>query len=532
MRLTLSALPLDENGAQILKSLLGGPRSHPAVDALIGHVLELGARFAVIEDPYTDLDYSADYQMFYAGAFKSYPRTTRRLHLFREDVSDIFEGEFAGQGPALEARGYLGFVVLRPISQGPIGRTVLQFPTPDDDLVIRWASRADFRVHLAGAEMKVRGAPFIQQEAKVGACAQAAIWMASLAVHTRHRTPRYTMADITAMAVTPMDPALSQALPAGSNGLNPAHMVRALRGMGHQPLFDYFLPTSGEALPANLAASRVLRYLDSGLPVILAMDNVNHAVTAVGYVEAPGPAVADGDSYDVFARALLVHDDQRGPYRLLPIRGTDIAALPRERLMMNGDEVLTVSGAVSHMFVPLPRRVYLRAERADIVARDFLLRQARELGDQISQMLAEDSAEAAETAGRFFAAVREDRLVRRTYLTSAARYRHHLAQGGLPEQVKSELLGRTLPHYVWVIEVMDRCSTQITHEGARLVLGHLVVNATSSSDPSNDLLMAHTPHLVVHRDIDAVDELADGSDFIEKAVLIDQDAPYAGRVRR
>ncbi|WP_293682599.1 hypothetical protein [uncultured Phenylobacterium sp.] len=529
MRLTLNALPLDANGAQLLRSMLVGDRSNAAADAVIAHAMELGAKFAVVEQPYTDLDYSADYQTFYAGAFKDYPRHTKRVHLFAEDVSDILEGPFAGQGEALEARGYLGFVVVRPISQGPIGRTVLRFPEPDDGLIVRRAARARTRVHLAGAELHVEGAPFIQQEAKVGACAQAAIWMASLPVHIRHRTPRFTMADITRLAVTPTDAILSRVLPAGSDGLNPAHMIRALRGMGHQPLFDVF-KGQGLSLPLGYAASMVLRYLDSGLPVILAMDDVGHAVTAVGYVEAPGAAIAPGQTYDCFARALLVNDDQRGPYRLLPLRAADADQLPRGRLMMNGADVLTVDGAVSHMFVPLPPRVFLPAHRADIVARDFLQRQAIELGAHFAELSEQSSQAAGQGVRSFFDAVLADRLVRRTYLTSAARYRHHLSQSDVADSVKVELLDRALPHYVWVTELMDRSSTHLTADGARAILGHLVVNATSSSDPDNDLLLSHTPHVVVHRDMNGAGSAR--GEVEESAVLVDDDHPYAGRIRR
>lgn len=527
MRLKLEALPLDSNGAQLLRKILVGERSNPAADALIAHIGELGARYAILESPYTDIDYSADYQTFYAGAFKDYPRQTKRLHLFKQDVIDVLEGPFEAQTEGLNTRGYLGFVVVRPISQGPIGRTVLAFPQPDDGLIVRRAARAKLRVHLAGAELSVEGAPFIQQEAKVGACAQAAIWMAALPVHIRHRTPRFTIAEITKLAVTPTDAVLSQALPAGSKGLNPAHMIRALRGMGHQPLFDVF-KGAGVSVPVGYAASMVLRYLDSGLPVILAMDGVGHAITAVGYVEAPGEAIAPGDTYEVFARAFLVHDDQRGPYRLLPLRLEDVDRLPRARLMMHGDQPLTVEGAVSHMFVPLPPRVFLPAHRADIVARDFLQRQALELGSEIIRMTAVASKAAADDVQRFYETVLQGGLVRRTYLTSAARYRHHLAKSDASPSVKLELLDRTLPHYVWVTELMERTATQ-TGYGARTILGHLVVNATSSSDPDNDLLLAHTPHVVTHRDMNS--EEADGA-IDESAVLVDEDHPYTGRLRR
>lgn len=101
MRLTLNALPLDANGAQFLRNILVGSRSNVAADALIAHVSELGAKFAVVEQPYTDLDYSADYQTFYAGAFKDYPRHTQRVHLFAEDVTTSPCGPCRAREPCL-----------------------------------------------------------------------------------------------------------------------------------------------------------------------------------------------------------------------------------------------------------------------------------------------------------------------------------------------------------------------------------------------------------------------------------------------
>ena len=160
-------------------------------------------------------------------------------------------------------------------------------------------------------------------------------------------------------------------------------MIRALRGMGHQPLFDLF--RDEEVAPIGPpTASQVIRYLNSGLPVILTMNKIEHALTAVGYVEVAGPALRDDQTYDAFVKALIVHDDQRGPYKLLPISLADVDGLPRDRLLMNFEETLTVADAVSHMFVPLPLRVYLRADRADTVAHDFLRRQAIELDPNTS----------------------------------------------------------------------------------------------------------------------------------------------------
>ena len=68
--------------------------------------------------------------------------------------------------------------------------------------------------------------------------------------------------------------------------------------------------------------STVCRYLNSGMPVILNRNDQNHSVLICGYLriddlaETARPARSIGDS-DVVA--LIVQDDQAGPYCVVPV---------------------------------------------------------------------------------------------------------------------------------------------------------------------------------------------------------------------
>ena len=535
MRITFTGFGLNPAGAQKLKQILAGDRSSPCAEALVAHATDIGAKFAVLEEPYTDQDYSSDYLNFYASAFKDHLRYTRRVHLFTEDISGWFAKSLADQASDKSIdSSYLGFVVVRPIRQGPIGRTLLRFPNLGKGLTARMAARAPSEIHLYGKKLSVTSAPFIQQDRRIGACAQAAIWMAARPMHMRHkRTAWHSIAEITRMATTPTDAEVSQELPAGSAGLNPMHIIRALKAMGHQPLHHYFRDADGK--PKSTPASEIiLRYLDSGLPVVLGMTSdagdIAHAIAAVGYVEVAGGVVRPGTTYDSFVRALIVHDDQRGPSRLIPLTADDIDHLPRDRLLMEAEKVLVVDEIVSHMFVPLPPRVFLRAERADIVAADFLtLQAAAGFGEKLANEASDAAAKAA--IADFYAKVRDEKLIRRTYLTSAGRYRHHLAKSSLSAPIKAELMTRQLPHFVWVTELMDPTSAQISSNGPRQLVGHMVVNATSSTDPNNDLLMAHLPHVLINRDINPPADKRDHIEFVETAEIFPDETPYCGRLR-
>jgi len=533
----LKGVELTPQGAQSLRHQISGERSNVSVEALLQHVADLGAKYAIVEAPYVDRDYTSDYLNFYAGAFKDHARTTKRIHFFRVDVSDIFARQLSEQVEALERvskedHNYCGFVVVRPIAQGPLGRTVLRFPQIGK-LTVRPAARADFQSHILGARLNVTGAPFIQQDMKLGACAQASIWMAGRAVETRHRrTSSYTIAEITSLAINPTDSELSRSLPAGSEGLNPMHMIRALRGMGHQPLHMLFKePECGKASTADIHAEEVIHhYLDSGLPVVVAMADMGHAVCAVGYVEVPGAAIRDGKTHSVFVRGLVVHDDQRGPYRVLPLTAGDIEHLPDDRLMRRQGAVLTVEANVSHMFVPLPSRVFLSAEKADIVVRDYIHLTSL-VSEDIIKVVNDLGADAGSAVRSFFEGVTEERWVQRTYLTTAARYRRHISGSEMAEEMKTEIVPRSLPHFVWVTELMDRSASQEGPAGARRVIGHFVLNATSSTDYNSDLLIAHLPHVIVHRDVNPPSEDDQVVDINESMVSFDASGDHLGRAR-
>jgi len=80
MRVTYTVEPLDtaENWAKLAEVLGDG---HPeVVQSTIRHLRILDVKSYVLEDPYIDRDYSADYLHFYARTFRTYPRHCKRAH--------------------------------------------------------------------------------------------------------------------------------------------------------------------------------------------------------------------------------------------------------------------------------------------------------------------------------------------------------------------------------------------------------------------------------------------------------------------
>ena len=89
MRITYTVEPLDtaDTWAKLAEALGDG---HPeVVQSTIRHLRILGVKSYVLEDPYIDRDYSADYLQFYARTFRTYPRHCKRAHFFSDDISSL-----------------------------------------------------------------------------------------------------------------------------------------------------------------------------------------------------------------------------------------------------------------------------------------------------------------------------------------------------------------------------------------------------------------------------------------------------------
>ena len=84
MRITYTAESLDtaDTWAKLAETLGDG---HPeVVQSTTRHLRILGVKSYVLEDPYIDRDYSADYLQFYARTFRTYPRHCKRAHFFSD----------------------------------------------------------------------------------------------------------------------------------------------------------------------------------------------------------------------------------------------------------------------------------------------------------------------------------------------------------------------------------------------------------------------------------------------------------------
>lgn len=402
-------------------------------------------RTVVVENRYVDADYRSDFSSFWSKRFDSLAPFARRVHFFRADLRP----DLLHRLP--KRHGYLGYSVLRPgpHPDGHIGRTVLA-PPPR----LRGATLAliDDEVSLFGNLLKVRGAPFVEQDGEFLRCAHAAIWGCHYTAVKRGLVGRQLTADLVDLA--PRLLSADRALP--SRGLK-LEEIQAIFAATGQPALRYRIDqlpevpgveipspkfdSNGQLLAAGLWNTRlfsvICRYLNSGFPVLVT--NASHGFNLVGWFRQEGRI------------RFVACDDQRGPYEVIDSPFTDVRA-PWLSIM-----------------VPLPPKVFMSGETAEIWGRQ----QFRALGLQTG---APQSWK--ELADKLTATPKEVSL--RTFLREGRAFKAGLVTQKRADAAVEALRLARLPHYVWVVEAHDR---QRRDAGEPSVIAEVLFDPHSSDHP-------------------------------------------------
>lgn len=429
-----------------------------------------GASTVVIETRYIDVDYRSEFSAYYSSGFRTPPASTRRLHFFRAPLRPEQLWDLPSDA------GYLGYVILRPVALGPVGRTMLA-PPPGMDVAVRTAVTE--HVTVFGQQLTVTAVPFMQQDAQLDRCAHAAAWVCHYSAHRRNQVSRRPMAAFSVLA----DASLGVGRPIPSEGLTVLQLLELFRqfdlpcqfydienlpsvavGPGTPP--D---PTPVPATAAGVWDTRIVsiccRYLNSGIPVLVGNQGSEaHAWVLCGYARSPRPGAAD---WIRFVR----HDDQRGPYLWVDDVLKDVAA--------DGYEY----SPWRYLVVPLPDKLWLAPEPTEGTAVALLTRLAAVVTAALpgapAQLLLDRAA--------------ADELRWRTYARPANDFKAGLV-GRVDHTVQREYRMARLSRYVWVTEAIDR--NRRSGGADDVVLGEAVFDGTSNGLRPQALAL-HVPGLMV-----------------------------------
>ena len=436
--------------------------------------LDAPAKTAVIEDYYIDVDYSASYYDQRGRSFTPDKRGTTRFHFFSEELPVDALSTADPQVVKTMQHSYLGFAVLRPETPVTLGRTFIACPTSISGKPVRFPTRGTTKVDLAGIPLEVESCPYMSQDARIMACATAALWMStSNLVDKINSVASHTTAQITALAMSvdrPFGPAV------GQRGLSIDEMEQALFRMGYHPRLHLF-PT----------ADRVVEichlFSDSGIPPVLGIDfgQMGHAITVVGYtLDAPSnlaPTGPDMFSAHQYVQYLVIHDDQRGMYLLAEVDDVKKKGDPRTAQLTihtpDGPEQALCTG----ILVPFPGRVML---------------DAYEVLTQTEVWI---------PFGKDHGAIEGREVVCRKLLVRSNGYKETLLENrrssakpdGYPADLVDFARALLMPRYVWLIEVFYKDEWDPADPASPPVVAEFVLDSTLTEPRRPDFLLAHYP---------------------------------------
>jgi hypothetical protein len=449
----------DADWDQAASRYLGSLRDEP-LRRCIEVARSNGAHTVVVETRYLDLDYRSEYSAYYSRQFGDIPDSAHRLHFFQKKLTARSLWRLGRES------GYLGYVVIRPSSMGPVSRALLR-PPPELEAAVR--TSVSERVNFFGQYLEVRG--FAQQDAQLGACAHAAAWMCHFTAYLRGDVARKTKADFSLKADVSLDP--SRGLPTG--GLTVTQLSDLFRTFELPAMFYSVgeLPSPGlpwqppDPLPPTTPGvvggewdHRIVpvscRYLNSGNPVLVG--TYNHAFILCGYRRTNQPQ----EGWIEFVR----HDDQEGPYRVVGNVLDDIDAVTGK-----------VYGPWRTMHVPVPEKLWLAPEPAERKGGEYLFVASQRIanawpGTPPFPVLSE--------------LVASNRLALHTYAIRSNDFKSSLAARQLPTRIRREYCLARLPRYVWVVEAIDR---QLRQAGQPCVVGEAILDATSSEHSPEQLAL-------------------------------------------
>lgn len=533
---------LDQSGERTLVEKFGSKsRDVLTFECILKYAREfLGCQSVLVEEKYIDRDYRDEFSHLYSKMFKRFDSYCQRLHFFKARISD--ENEVITKDN--NHLGYSGYVVIRPIDVGKVGRTVLAAyrnnPTKDYPLCA-----SDFESHLLGRKFNVCGTPFIQQDTMVMCCAHAAIWMAARYMHQEFGFPECLPYEISenASRYFTLSP---RVLP--TEGLFSSEIANALTNMGYSPTMHSkpkraFFDTTKE-YQRNLKrwdpARFIYRYIESKIPVIALFPG--HAATIIGHTfehtrwQRLSNKTEAANGWNICyshhcADSFIMHDGLVGPYRILPVSKEDqdnqIAQGRKSLLPSRGkDFPYRTLDDIEEFIVPLPEKVYVLAEHIDDIIKGLLWEGPYHniLYDHVAEMAQQGN----HTAIDFLLSLQnpDNPVLLRVFLMRSVDYKRHVATDAVAHrmhhQVVEEYRRLHMARFIWVIQLTNMDNYCKETPGEREIFGEILIDATGNKLGLCHLAI-HLPGVLFIRQVE--------DDYLPDPLPIPDDHSYCIQMR-
>jgi len=499
----------------------------------------------VIEYDYIDRDFSADYASYYSTIFQESGKYCCRIHFFSN-----FEGDFPFDEkrdenfrinlPALK-EAYLGFIVILPTTVKVIGRTVIKPYIHDVTKCCYCTVRCATTVNIQGIPFSIESMPFIQKDENVGVCASTSIWMVSNYMNARFGFQRHSLSQITFIANkyqrhNRMYPAM--------RGLDVKQIITGFAELGYDSIIHYDRKTFHREKwkPKEI----IYKYIESELPVIAVIQG-RHACVVIGHDFDPHkniPKTHNIISNAVFIRSFLIHDDDRGPFKLLPEipnisnNGGDYEINDKHNSFKESPNVysLYTMNGITNIIIPIFNKIYLEGPAVDdLITSIFSDSSDKSIFNYYSRMISvlEKSTDleikTIELARKFLDSINNGRIFYRSrfVLSNHLKENYLLLKSKVPFALGDSYSKMNLPRYVWLTELFfedDLKNKMMLESDIDIVIGEILIDATGI-DRLSSIISVHFPgFLIIFNSLYFPTEMDEGEIF--RFNVIQNDVPY------
>lgn len=415
----------------------------------------------VIESPYADSMYRDSYYSYFATKLKDYKRDCIRLSFFDGPITVNDFREPAGL-LTLQER-YRGFIVLRPTPPNVIGRSIINpAALQEDDFVCVTSS---YPSSVYSVKLEAKGFPHSSQDAEMISCAETSIW--AIMEYFSSKYTEYRSAPPSMIIDVLKSRSDVRLIPTG--GLQVRQISFAIREFGFATKIYSRLEYGDVAFRQAFST-----YIESGLPLIVAMDNnhqignIAHALIAIGRtritdelidnlavseeLNADFKSVIDQkciqffDNDDIPVKIVFI-DDNMAPYQLQHF----------ETPALHYDEPDWKACRINRFVAPLHPRMHLDAFEAKGYIKKLLLGETFPIADNTEIFL-------------------------RLFLTSSRSYKDYLARNtSFAANIRESITHMLMPEFIWVAEISDKANIKEKRASGLFILDATEPNPDSES---------------------------------------------------
>jgi hypothetical protein len=403
---------------------------------LIWHIDQLKDSISVvIEFPYVDKVYRNSYYNYFSSKLGDYSRECIRLSFFNSVITDLDFQDNINRETLQE--NFLGFMVLRPTISNIIGRSIISPKALKQNSFI--GCLAKFSTTVFSVKLDIVGFPYSSQDSESISCAETTLW--SIMEYFSQKYAEYSPVLPSKIIEILKRVSTERQLP--SKGLDVYQISYSLREFGFGTRL-YSRDNFGDEEFRRLFAC----YIESGLPIIVAIDNRNHggntghAIICMGHENVTKDKVdfleeskINGTQYSEFygKKNLKLFDNDDIDKKFVFI--DDNRPVYQQMLFRNPvggyTDPLFKNSEINHFIVPLYSKIYLEAFEAKNFCRWFLFKYL-EIPDGTELYL------------RFF-------------LTSSRSYKDSLKfNSSFNDEIKQLILEKPMPKFIWVGEISDK----------------------------------------------------------------------------